>query len=460
MFRLRPSSTDGATYNINMRQPHLLVVDDERKMCLSLQELLEKHQCRVTTALSAREAFAVLQRHPINLILCDIVMPDMSGLLFLQKLGSRIPVIMMTAYASVETARKAFKLGATDYLVKPFEFDELLVLINQKLDLTRHPVTSDLNAHLASNNPAFRLVLELAFKFSSTDMPILLTGESGTGKEVVADLMQKNSPRSTKPFVKLNCPAIPESLLESELFGYERGAFTGATSRKQGNLEEADGGSIFLDEIAELPMGLQAKLLRVLQDMTFSRLGGTEAIHLDTRIIAASNRDLEEEIRAGHFRSDLYHRLNGMHLHIPPLRERREDIVDMSLYFLDHFGRKYHKTIQGLEPDAEQALCAYRWPGNIRELRNSIERAVVVCETPRVQLIHLPDSLRNTDRPGHAQGSAGVVGDYRGEYIRRLLLDALNRTGGNRAEAARALNISRKTLYNWMKELKIHNDFS
>jgi len=442
-----------------MRQPHLLVVDDESKMCLSLQELLEKHQCSVTIALSAREAFDVLQREPTDLIICDVVMPDMSGLLFLQKVGPRIPVIMMTAYASVETARKAFKLGATDYLVKPFEFDELFVLINQKLGRGRHQDAADLKVHLESKDSGFRAVVELAVKFSNTDMPILLTGESGTGKEVLADLMHGSSGRSAKPFVKLNCPAIPESLLESELFGYERGAFTGATSRQQGKLEEANGGSLFLDEIGELPMGLQSKLLRVLQDMTFSRLGGKESIHVDTRIVAASNRDLEEEIRAGRFRSDLYHRLNGLHLHLPPLRERREDILDLSLHFLDHFRHKYGKLIEGLEPEAEQALYAYGWPGNVRELRNSIERAVVVCETARLRLAHLPDSLRNTNRLERTP-EAGAAADYRKEYIRRLLLDTLKRTGGNRGEAARALNISRKTLYNWMKELKIRNEFS
>ena len=441
-------------YNWGMR-PHLLVVDDEMKMCLSLKELLEKKDFTVSIANSAREALRILQELTIDLIVCDIMMPEMSGLLFLQKIAPRFPVIMITAYATVETARKAFKLGASDYLVKPFEFEELLVVINQKLKtgLVREPTPPSI-WYLGSKNSAFLQMIEVAEKFASTDMPVLLTGESGTGKEVIADFIHFKSGRGHLPFIKINCAAIPESLLESELFGYERGAFTGAEFRKIGKFEEADKGTLLLDEIGDMPLQLQAKILRVLQDFEFSRLGGQERIRTDTRVFAASNQSLGDAIRAGKFRGDLYHRLNGVQVHIPPLRDRKEDLQSLADYFLERFNRKYDKTIEGFSTEACTALQSYDWPGNIRELRNYVERAVVICEERCVGLKHLPDSLAH-----HASYGGGAVDEYRQNYIRRVIIDALNKSNGSRLEAAKMLNVSRKTLYNWMRDLKIENEY-
>ena len=446
-----------------MQPAHLLVVDDEMKMCLSLKELLEKNDFTVSIANSAKEAFRVIQELNPDLIICDVVMPDMSGLLFLQKIGPKVPVIMMTAYATVATARKAFKLGASDYLVKPFEFEELLVVINQKLTLLSFKETTTSSSwYLESKNAAFLDMMQVAAKFALTDMPILLTGESGTGKEVIADFMYLKSRRHDLPFVKINCAAIPESLLESELFGYERGAFTGADSRKIGKFEEADKGTLLLDEIGDMPLQPQAKILRVLQNQEFSRLGGHESIRTDTRIFAASNQSLVDAIRAGRFRGDLFHRLNGVEVHIPPLRERKEDLESLANYFLGRFARKYGKKFEGLTKDAYAALRSHDWPGNIRELCNYVERAVVTCEEPAIGVKHLPDCISRNRSYGtlsESPGPEGEIDKYRENYIRKVLIDALNNANGNRLEAARMLKVSRKTLYNWMKDLKIENEY-
>jgi DNA-binding NtrC family response regulator len=362
---------------------------------------------------------------------------------------------MITAYATVETARKAFKLGASDYLVKPFEFEELLVVINQKLKMGLGREAAPASTwYLGSKNSAFLQMIEVAEKFASTDMPVLLTGESGTGKEVIADFIHFKSGRYHLPFVKINCAAIPESLLESELFGYERGAFTGAESRKIGKFEEADKGTLLLDEIGDMPLQLQAKILRVLQDFEFSRLGGQERIRTDTRVFASSNQSLGDAIHAGKFRGDLYHRLNGVQVHIPPLRERKEDLQGLADFFLERFNRKYDKTIEGFSTEACTALQSYDWPGNIRELRNYVERAVVICEERCIGLNHLPDSLAH-----HGSFSGGAMDEYRHNYIRRVIIDALNKSNGSRLEAARMLKVSRKTLYNWMRDLKIENEY-
>lgn len=444
-------------------QIRILVIDDEKGMCLSLKQLLEKESFMVETACSAREGLQKIQRRAVDLILCDVVMPDMSGLLFLSELGGRVPVIMMTAYASVESARKAFKLGACDYLVKPFDLDELMVVMQQNLTRhSRYETSPPGDVCLHSRNTAFQSVLEMARKFSSTDMPILICGESGTGKEVLANYIFGISERSAGPFIKINCAAIPDTLLESELFGYERGAFTGAAGTKIGKFEEAHRGTLFFDEIGDMSLSLQSKLLRVLQDFEFSRLGGRRTIQVDVRVIAASNRDLTDLIRKGRFRDDLYHRLNGVCLQLPPLRERREDIPELVRFFMDTFNRKYGKQISGLDPSVSEVFKSYRWPGNLRELRNCVERAMVICEDERIYPEHIPDSIasRNNGQPGATRRHLSEsMGAYRENYLRKVILDALRQTGGNRAEAAHLLNISRKTLYNWMKRFHIRHDF-
>jgi two-component system NtrC family response regulator len=445
------------------QQIRILVIDDEKGMCLSLKKLLEKEGLAVETACSAREGLQRIQRRAVDLILCDIVMPDMSGLLFLSELGGRVPVIMMTAYASVESARKAFKLGACDYLVKPFDLDELMVVVQQNLlRHSRYETYSPGDVCLHSRNTAFQSVLEMARKFSSTDMPILICGESGTGKEVIANCIFGISERSAGPFIKINCAAIPDTLLESELFGYEKGAFTGAVGTKIGKFEEAHQETLFFDEIGDISLSLQSKLLRVLQDFEFSHLGGRRTIQVDVRVIAASNKDLTDLIQKGRFRDDLYHRLNGVCLRLPPLRERREDIPELVRFFIDTFNRKYGKHISGLDPAVSEVFQSYRWPGNVRELRNCVERAMVICEDERVYPEHIPDSIANMNNGQPAATRRHLsesMGAYRESYLRKVILDALRQTGGNRAEAAHLLTISRKTLYNWMKRFHIRHDF-
>jgi DNA-binding NtrC family response regulator len=448
----------------NNQLPHLLVIDDEEGMRLSLKQLLEGNQFTVSTASSAKEGLQVLQRCKIDLIICDIVMPDMSGLLFLSKIGRTIPVIMMTAFASIETTRKAFKSGACDYLVKPFDFDELLVVIAQNLQPHAAQFTSEKRGRwLSSNNRQYRKILELAEKFSVTDMPILITGESGTGKEVIATYIYETSHRVERPFIRINCAAIPETLLESELFGYEKGAFTGASNKKIGKFDEADGGTLFLDEIGDMPLQLQAKMLRVLQDFAFYRLGGQQTISVDTRIIAASNQNLDELIAQKRFREDLYHRLNGVHLRIPALRERPEDFDDFVHNFVTYYARKYQKPVTTITEETLQTLRNYGWPGNIRELMNSLERAIVVCEGQRLLPEHLPDRIKATEEDRFIEAvrpeNFPPRDDRRIAFLRKVILEALTKTNGNRHEAAQLLNISRKTLYNRMKELDITYEF-
>jgi DNA-binding NtrC family response regulator len=317
-------------------------------------------------------------------------------------------------------------------------------------------------------------MLALARKFSQTDMPVMLSGESGTGKEVIARYIYQNSPRRSLPMLSINCAAIPETLLESELFGHEKGAFTGAVAAKIGRFEQADGGTLFLDEVGDMPAAVQAKILRALEEFAFTRLGGKQDIRVDLRVIAATNQPIENLIAGGKFRLDLFHRLNGLSLCIPPLRDRPEDLEPLARHFADQFSEKYGKPGKGLAPETLAILRAYRWPGNVRELKNCIERALVICDLPAILPEHLPDSVRASAAAveGAHPGSTGTEGvpaggsplaegsDYRTTYMRKVILDALQQAAGNRNEAAQLLKISRKTLYNRMKELGIRHDFS
>lgn len=436
---------------------HLLIIDDEEGMRVSLKNLLENSGFVVSVAESARRGLSILQSEHIDLILCDIVMPDMNGLIFLSQVHRNVPVVMITAYASVETARKAFKMGARDYLVKPFDFDELLVVVRQNM-LNLHSNTSGElvpDVLLDSDSTDFQEVIRLADRFSPTDLPVLIEGESGTGKEVIANYIHSRSRRSNGPFIKLNCAAIPETLLESELFGYEKGAFTGAVDSKVGLLEQANHGTFFFDEIGDMPMLLQAKLLRFMQNLSFVRLGGTKESTIDCRIIAASNRKMYQLVKDRKFREDLYYRINGVQMLVPALRERRTDIPGLADFFMSIFLRKYRKDILGIIPETLSILVNYEWPGNIRELKNCMERAVVICDTPSITTKDLPDSIINYD-PGQIVHDPRTH-DFRRKYMRDLVLSALHETNGNKAEAARALKVTRRTLYNWISEYDIHD---
>jgi DNA-binding NtrC family response regulator len=447
----------------------ILIIDDEIQMCISLKTLLEKEGFLVDYSTNARKAYAMHNQKSYNLMICDIRMPEMGGLAFLSKLGTKIPIVMITAHASVETARQAFKLGASDYLTKPFKFDELLVVVKQfvkkkpkKRDSGTNPVL------MQSTNRKYNQVLELAEKFSATDIPILITGESGTGKEVLADYIYELNKQQVKQeaFVKINCAAIPRDLLEGELFGYEKGAFTGAVTGRSGKIEEADGGILFLDEIGDMPLVLQAKLLRVVQDLTVYHIGSNKPIYIKTRIIAASNQNLQALVDNGQFRLDLYHRLKGVHLRLPALRERQEDIEPLSWYFLKKFSHKYDKIIQSIDTKVFTIFRNYNWPGNIRELKYCIERSVVVCDDSVLQSKHLPDNIYYSEVDSQAPPVEKDVEDfsssmesYRAEYMKKVIINALQKTNGNKVEASRLLNISRQTLYNRIKELNIQNEF-
>jgi len=434
---------------------HILVVDDEEGMRFSLKSLLELNGYDVSVADSSKQALALLNDELVDLIVCDVVMPDMSGLSFLTKIGGKLPVIMITAFASIETARKAFKLGARDYLVKPFDFNELLIVLRQYLQSYSEAALSEGEGAilLESHNPDFQKLRRLADKISATDIPALILGESGTGKEVLANYIYVHSARSNRPFVKVNCAAIPDTLLESELFGYEKGAFTGATDLKIGLLEKANHGTFFLDEIGDMPLSLQAKLLRVLQNSGFSRLGSTREIRIDCRIIAASNQDLHQHVEKSLFRKDLYYRINSAELNLPPLRNRMEDIPDLINLFLRFFCQKYGKKITNLDDAALWIFNSYTWPGNIRELKNCLERAVVVCENSTIRVSDLPDSIASSDAGSVPE--EGSSQSYRREYLMSAIVAALRKTNGNKSAAARILKVTRRTLYNWIRDLNL-----
>lgn len=446
----------------------ILVVDDEEQMCVTLQTLLTSEGFIVDVCLSAREAFAMIVNHSYQLIISDIRMPEMGGLSFLAKVGNKIPMIMITAHATLDTARRAFKLGASDYLAKPFKFDELLVIIHQFIgEGVNRDYSTDFSFFLDSKNKDYLKVLDLAKKFSTADLPILITGESGTGKEVLADYIYQFNKDKVKPesFVKINCAAIPMDLLEGELFGYEKGSFTGATTARTGKIEEANDGILLLDEIGDMPLVLQAKLLRVVQDLKVYHIGSNKAIAVNARIIASSNQDLKMLVEEGKFRLDLYHRLKGVHLKLPALRDRKEDIMSLAEYFLEEYSKKYHKSIGGVSPEVESVFTEYSWPGNIRELKYCIERSVVVCDQPFLTINDLPDTIC-IDSENCSQGieienglESIALDTYRNEYMRKIILQTLEQTNGNKQEAAKLLNISRQTLYNRMKELDIQNEY-
>ena len=434
----------------------ILVVDDEEGMRISLKNLLELNGYEALIAGSAREALGIMQDDAVDLIICDVVMPDMSGLAFLTRIDGKLPTIMMTAFASIETARKAFKLGARDYLVKPFDFKELLIVIRQYLKAPPEIVSPEGVEDILtrSHSSDFQKLMRLAQKISATDIPVLILGESGTGKELLANHIHAHSARSHQPFIKINCAAIPDTLLESELFGYEKGAFTGASDSKVGLLEKANKGTFFFDEIGDMPLPLQAKLLRVLQHFSFSRLGSTREITIDLRIIAASNQNLHQLVEKNLFRKDLYYRINSAELKVPALRDRIEDIPELIHFFLHLFNKKYNKNIIKLDDEALWVVNSYTWPGNVRELRNCLERATVVCEQDVIGLSDLPDSIASSDSGHVVQVEPNL--SYRREYMTNAIKAALRKTNGNKSEAAKILKVTRRTLYNWLNDLNIN----
>lgn len=387
-----------------MSQPcRILIVDDEKNVLRMLNTVFSQEGNQVFCADNGQDALAIFEQERPDVVLMDIRMPTMNGLEALQRMREKwldTPIILMTAYAAVETAVEALRLGAFDYVIKPFELDELKLLINRALQLRNmkqeinilHRELSD-SYHcdkILTNNPKMMELCRTIAKVAQSHANVLVTGESGTGKELIAKAIHYNSPRSKQPFIKVNCGALPESLLESELFGHEKGAFTGAQMQRQGLFERAHQGTLLLDEIGEMPLNLQVKLLRVLQEQEFERVGGSQTIKIDVRIVAATNRDLSDMIEQGEFRRDLYYRLNVMHLYSLPLRERPEDILLLARYFLQKFSAENNKDIIGFDVSAIRMLENYPWLGNVRELANAVEHAVIMSTGYMIFVDDLP----------------------------------------------------------------------
>ncbi|WP_238457021.1 sigma-54-dependent transcriptional regulator [Desulforamulus putei] len=428
-------------------------------MCWALERGLRQEGYQVLTATRGKEGLELIRKETPSLVILDLKMPEMDGLEVLVRakdLLPKLPVIMITAHGTIDTAIEAMKLGATDYITKPFDLDELKLVVKQALMVSQlqEEVTflrSELSkkyGRIIGNSQAIQDVCTLVEKVADSNATVLITGESGTGKEVTALSIHQLSSRRDKPFVPINCAALPESLLESELFGHEKGAFTGAVARKLGRFELANHGTLFLDEITEMPLSMQVKLLRVLQEKQFERVGGTESIKVDVRVIAATNRDPIECIRKGTFREDLYYRLNVLPIHLPPLRERTEDIPLLVMHFLQKFNPSQEQLIS---PEAMGLLTSYHWPGNIRELQNVIERAVILSQGQEIKPHHLPKEIQKTDT-GKGEAGQGLIINFPDEGIsfeeveKELIIKALEKSNGNQTRAAQLLGITRSAL--------------
>ena len=437
----------------------ILIVDDDLAHRTMLKKLLGGWDYNICEADDGSSAIDTVKQRAFDLILMDIRMVKVSGIEALEQIkiiNPAIPVIIMTAYASVDTAVDTLKKGAYDYLTKPLDFDELKIAINRA---TEHNHLKKENEYLKERlgqkfdtqnmigrSPLMVKLLETVAQVASTEATVLITGKSGTGKEMIANAIHYNSQRKDAPFIKINCAALTESLLESELFGHEKGSFTGADKRREGKFRQADGGSIFLDEVSEMSPAMQVKLLRVLQEREITRVGGAEVIAVNVRVIAASNKDLKKEMEQKRFREDLFYRLNVVALQVPPLNDRKEDIPLLAQHFLEKFATKNKKNIKGFTPQSMQKLVKYAWPGNVRELMNAVERAVVLS---RAEYIHDEDlALLMADSPNSSVFEQPVVQENMplDEVEKRSILEAINNCGGNKSEAARRLGITRKTL--------------
>jgi two-component system response regulator HydG len=441
------------------KKERILVVDDDSSHRAMLSAVLGEAGYEAVAADGGAAALEELARRTFHLVLLDIRMSGESGIDLLEKIDPELPVIMMTAYASVETAVEALKKGARDYLTKPLDVDELKLTVARVLDHSRlRSENRELRTRLhrefsfgslESAGAAMKDVIETLRRVAPTDATLLILGESGTGKELVANAVHENSLRAQGPFMAVNCAAIPENLLESELFGYEKGAFTGAASRREGKIASADGGTLFLDEVAEMHQGLQAKLLRFIQEREIQPLGSSRTHAVDVRIVAATNRDLEEGVRRGDFREDLYYRLNVVSVRIPPLRERKEDIPLLAQVFLEKYGKKHGRELRGLSGEAMRLLTGHPWVGNVRELENTIERAVVLAREDVIGVEDLPPDLRPAGEEVPDPGRPGLTLREAEEEIIRMVL---KRADGNKTRAAKELGISRQTLINKLKD--------
>lgn len=455
-----------------MSKTRVLIVDDEQKMRRILQIILGNQRYDIDLAQDGIEALNFFRRQQYDLVITDLKMPRMNGMELIDAIHRDkpdIPVIVITAHGSVESAVKAMKSGAYDYITKPFENEEIRIIVSKAVAYSRLKYENQylreaLGAkygfdHFIGDSEQIRNVCKLAAQVAKTPSTVLITGESGTGKELLARLIHFNSPRSARPFIAFNCGALPDTLLESELFGYERGAFTGAYKQKCGKFEQAHTGTIFLDEIGDMSQEAQVKMLRVLEEMTFERLGGTNSLDVDVRVIAATNRGLKQLVKEGVFRADLYYRLNIFPLHIPPLREHREDVPLLVRHFLEQFAGEIGKQIKGVSSKAMRLLSSHLWSGNVRELQNCLERAIILCKKQTVgrkdllldrEPLHLNCSLPYIEIPPEGVSLKKVE--------KALIEQALSMSNGNRTRAAELLKISRNTLRYRMEKYSIHPD--
>jgi two-component system response regulator AtoC len=444
----------------------ILIVDDDDALRESLELVLAAEGYGVRSVASGAAALAALGEAPVDLVLCDLRMPGMDGMELLPQLVRRLPgvaVILMSAYGGADLAVEALRRGAYDYLAKPFQPSEVVLTIRKARERERLRIANQLlrrdlqravgDRPIVAASQAMIEVLEVVERAAEFKATVLLTGESGTGKEVLARAIHAQSGRRAEAFVALNCGAIPETLLESELFGHAKGAFTGADRARRGLVVEADGGTLFLDEIGELPPGLQVKLLRVLQEEEVRPLGDSKSLRVDARVIAATSRDLENDVGQGRFRQDLFYRLNVVRIRVPALRERREDIPVLVDHFLERFRQALAKPARGIADDALDRLVAYAWPGNVRELENVIERAMILAEGDRITLRDLPPNVVSPERPAGGPGAGDLsLRRARKALEAELIERALRATGGNRTHAARLLEISHRALLYKIKE--------
>jgi DNA-binding NtrC family response regulator len=459
---------------MNVAGPLILVVDDDPTARRMLDVRMRALGCQVAMAATGLEALSAIERDLPAVILLDLQMPEMDGMELLRALDRDdvdVPTIVITAHGSIDTAVEAMKEGAVDFILKPFDPQYLEIAVRRALErrqlLDSNRLFRDAQAARAVNilgeSPLIRAAIQTAQKASATNSTVLILGESGTGKEVFAHTIHQWSPRRDKPFVVVNCVALSEHLLESELFGHEKGAFTGAHQAKKGKFEAANGGTVFLDEIGDMPSSLQTKLLRVLQDHEFERVGGTRPISTDIRVLAATNCNLDEAVRAGRFRTDLFYRLNVIRIALPPLRERRQDIPALAQHFMARYAAETKRLVRRIAADAMGLLERHDWPGNVRELANTIERAVVLCAGEVITAAdlalpgaHPPAPLSNAVPVGEAEGFHKQVNAYR----RQVLLTALRRTNGNHTQAAKLLGLHRTYFLRLLQKLGIRADLN
>jgi DNA-binding NtrC family response regulator len=471
---LSPSSSDESAVALTADSPRfgksrrysILVVDDDKNICKMIEINLRKEkEYDVEVATSGEACMKMIRENVPDLVLLDIQMPGIDGIEALKRIRDeepRIPVVMMSAHGTIEKAVQSMKLGAYDFITKPFASDRLLVTVRnalttsslrQEIDSLRSELKSRFQfKNIIGQSGKMQEVFRALEKVVNSNVTVLIQGESGTGKELIARAIHYHSPtRSTKPFVAVNCSALPESLLESELFGHEKGSFTGATGRRVGKFEVANGGSIFLDEIGLMTQATQAKVLRVLQEREFERVGGNEMIKVDVRVISATNKDLEEAIKTGEFREDLYYRISVFPIKLPPLRERKEDVPLLAAHFLDKYAKQENKELEDIAPDALELLMAYNWPGNVRELENCIERAVVLATTREITPKDLPNSVRSIGEKKIYE-SDNTLSSWIEKLEEDALRNALLENGGNISQTAKKLGIGRATIYRKAKK--------